>query len=267
MKIYIIIIVLTSFHLSLVAQNSIQVNATKATHIICPEKVSYLQVGDHSKIISEVVPEHPNLVRVKAVEPFEGESSLTLVSAGRIYSLLISYGEVGPIEYRLETFSGEKAGTSAEGPVPEYVLKELCRQMLFRQGRHIHNRKTKKDGIILKLNNIGLNNDLLFFEISITNTSNISYKIDGFNWWIDDKRQMKATNVQEYLLHPEFMYYGITTIPAETTLREVFVLSKLTISDKRILRIEMLEKALGNTGRKLSFEIKNRDILKARKIK
>ncbi len=264
---YFIIFILINFQLSLVAQNSICVNETKATHIICPEKVSYLQTGDHCRIISEVVPEHPNLVRIKAVEPFEGESSLTIVSAGKIFSLFVSYGDIGPIEYNLKSFSGEKVGIPVEGPVPEYVLKELCRQMLFKQGRHIHNRRTKKDGIILRLNNIGLNNDLLFFEISITNTTNISYRVEGFNWWIDDKRQMKATNVQEYPLHPEFSYYGITTIPAETTLREIFVLPKLTIPDKRILRIEMLEKALGNTGRKLSLEIKNRDILKARKIK
>jgi hypothetical protein len=77
---------------------------------------------------------------------------------------------------------------------------------------------------------------------------------------------VKATNAQEYRLQPGFRYYGITTIPAETTLREVFALPRLTIPEKRILRIEMLEKALGNTGRKLSLEIKNRDILRARKL-
>jgi len=47
----------------------------------------------------------------------------------------------------------------------------------------------------------------------------------------------------------------------------VFVLPKLTIPEKRVLRLEMLEQALGNTGRKLSLEIKNRDILHARKLK
>jgi hypothetical protein len=31
--------------------------------------------------------------------------------------------------------------------------------------------------------------------------------------------------------------------------------------------MEILEKALGNTGRKLNLEIKNRDILRARKLK
>ncbi len=47
---------------------------------------------------------------------------------------------------------------------------------------------------------------------------------------------------------------------------DTVVLPKLTIPDKRILRIEMLEKALGNTGRKLALEIQNKDILQANKI-
>jgi conjugative transposon TraN protein len=263
----IISIIFLFAQLTLFAQNSISISATRATHIICPEKVSYLQVGDHAKIASEVVPEHSNLVRVKAVEPFEGASSLTLVSAGKLYSFLVEYAETGPIEYRLEQFSGEETGLPAGGPVSEYILSELSRQMLFSRGRNIKNRKAKKEGIILRLDNIGLNNDLLFFEISITNKTNTGYRVEGFNWWIDDKRKLKATNVQEYQIHPKYQYYSLTYIPAETTLREIFVLPRLTIPEKRILRIEMLEEALGNTGRKLSLEIKNRDILKAKKLK
>jgi len=260
-------IIFLFIQLSIFAQNSISVSSTKATHIICPEKVSYLQVGDHAKIASEVVPEHPNLVRMKAVEPYKGASSLTLVSAGKLYSFLVEYNETAPIEYRLEQFTGEETGLPAGGPVPEYILNEMSRQMLFSRRRYIRNRKSKNEGIVLRLEKIGLNNDLLFFQISITNKTNIGYRVEDFNWWIDDKRQLKATNVQEYQVYPKYQHYGMTWIPAETTLREVFVLPKLTIPEKRILRIEMLEQAMGNTGRKLSLEIKNKDILRAKKLK
>jgi conjugative transposon TraN protein len=260
-------IIFLFIQLSIFAQNSISVSATKATHVICTEKVSYLQVGDHTKVASEVVPEHPNLVRIKAVEPFEETSSLALVSAGKLYSFLVEYAETGPIEYRLKQFSGEKTGLPAGGPVPEYILRELSRQMLFSRGKHIKNRKTKKGGIVLRLEKIGLNNDLLFFQISITNKTNTGYRVEGFHWWIDDKKQLKSTNVQEYQTYPKYQHYNLAYIPAETTLREVFVLPKLTISEKRILRIEMLEEALGNTGRKLSLDLKNKDILRARKLK
>lgn len=263
----IVSIIFLFIQFTLFAQNQISVTATTATHIICPEKVTYLQVGDHEKIASEVVPEHPNLVRIKAVEPYEEMSSLTLVSAGRLYSFLVEYSENTPLEYRLEQFAGEETGLPAGGPVPEYILSELSRQMLIAGGQNIRNRKSMNEGIILRLEKIKLNNDLLFFQISITNKTNIGYRVEGFNWWIDDKKKLKATNDQEYQVHPKYQHYGVTYIPAETTLKEVFVLPKLTIPEERILRIEMLEEALGNTGRKLSLEIKNKDILRARKLK
>jgi conjugative transposon TraN protein len=246
------------------AQNQIQVCESKASHIICPEKVSYIQVGDHRKIMAEVVPEHANLVRIKAVEPFEGESSLTVISANKVYSLFVKYADTNQISYRLEEFHSIKTGEAGSKVLPEYMLRELSHQILTKNKRHVKKRKEKKDGLRFRLRNIFLKNDALFFELEITNQTNMGYDVDAFHWWIDDKKQYKATNVQEYQIEPDYQHYNIQYIPAKTTLREVFVLPKLTIPDKRILRIEMLEKALGNTGRKLSLDVKNRDILEAK---
>lgn len=246
------------------AQNQITVCETKASHIISPEKISYLQVGDHGKIIAEVVPEHPNLVRIKAVEAFEGESSLTVISANKVYSLFVKYADTNKISYQLENFHSIKTGECGSNVLPEYMLRELSHQILSKNKKHIKKRKEKKDGIKFQLRNIYLKNDALFFELEITNQTNMGYDVEGFHWWIDDKKQYKATNVQEYLIEPDYQHYKIKYIPAKTTLREVFVLPKLTIPDKRTLRIEMLEKALGNTGRKLSLDVKNKDILEAK---
>ncbi len=263
--VFMLVVVMTQITLN--GQNFIHVSESKATHLICPEKVTYLQAGDHSCILAEVVPEHPSLVRIKAAAPFEGETSLTLVCTGKVYSVLVGYQNTDRVEYRLENFRGEKSGIPAEGNLPEYVLKELSSRILAKKTKHIRNRKMKKEGMELQLNNIWLSNDLLFFELGVTNNTNIGYRVEAFHWWIDDKKQLKATNVQEYPVIPEFQHYGVQHIPAGTTLREVFVLPKLTIPEKRVLRLEMLEQALGNTGRKLSLEIKNRDILHARKLK
>ena len=94
----------------LFAQNNIEVCENKTTHLIANEKVSYVQVGDFEKIIAEIVPEHPNMVRVKATENFEGESSLMIVSANRAYSLFVKYSDTEKIAYQLKDFSSEKAG-------------------------------------------------------------------------------------------------------------------------------------------------------------
>ncbi|WP_346861173.1 conjugative transposon protein TraN [uncultured Draconibacterium sp.] len=251
------------FSIASKAQNQISVCETKASHIISPEKVSYLQVGDHSKIVAEVVPEHPNLVRIKAVEEFDSESSLTIVSANKVYSLFVKYADTNQISYQLEDFHSVKTGETGSNILPEYMLRELSHQILRKCTQHIRGCKSKSEGMRFELLNIYLKNDALFFELEITNQTNLGYDVEGFHWWIDDKKQYKATNVQEYLIEPEYQHYKIKYIPAKTTLREVFVLPKLTIPDKRTLRIELLEKALGNTGRKLSLDVKNKDILES----
>lgn len=251
------------FSIAIKAQNQITVCETKTSHIISPEKISYVQVGDHSKIIAEVVPEHANLVRVKALEPFEDESSLTIVCANKVYSLFVKYADTDQISYQLEDFHSVKTGETGNKVLPEYMLRELSHQILAKNKRHVRKRKEKKDGIKFQLQNVYLKNDVLFFELEITNQTNLGYDVEGFHWWIDDKKQYKATNVQEYMIEPDYQHNKIKYIPAKTTLREVFVLPKLTIPDKRTLRIELLEKALGNTGRKLSLDVKNKDILEA----
>ncbi|WP_163321761.1 DUF4138 domain-containing protein [Draconibacterium mangrovi] len=263
MKQTIFIIAFFLFSLAVNAQNQIEICQNKTTHLIAEEKITYLQVGDPDKLIAEVVPEQPNMVRVKAVDDFEGESSLTVVSANRSYSLFVRYSDGNKISYKLEEFHGEKAGDLNIGPVPEYLLKEFCIQILNDGTQKPVRLRTKKDGIIFRLKNLYLKQDLLFFELEITNSTNIVLDMEAIHWWIDDKKRVKATNIQEYQVEELYRHYKWERIPAKTTLREVVVLPKFIVPDKRILKIELLEKALGNTGRKLTLEVKNKAILKA----
>jgi conjugative transposon TraN protein len=157
------------------------------------------------------------------------------------------------------TFSGKM--------MPDYLLKDLCDQVLDKHKVQFRKRKTEKDGIKIRLNCIHLKNDALFFELQITNKTNMAYDVESFNFWITDKKKAKATNVQEYQVFPEYQQNKVQRIPGEVTVREVFVIQKMTIPGQRILKIELNEKALGNTGRKLAFNLKNKDILKAKSLK
>ncbi len=266
MKNFLIIIPILIFQLSVFAQNCLPVSDSKATHLVCSDKVSYLQVGDPSLILAETVPELPNLVRVKAIGPFEKESSLTIVCAGRIYSLILNFQDSKEITYHLESFHSKKAGGPSSGLMPDYVLKELSEQILLKRKSLVHGVKQKKDGIKVQLKTITQKNGFLFFEVRITNKTNLAYRVEGFYWWIDDKRQFKATNTQEYQIEPTYRHHEIKVIPGYTSVREIFVLPNLVLPDKRVLRLEMLENALGNTGRRLTLEIENKDILKAKEL-
>ncbi len=252
--------------ISLMGQNKILVNENKVTHLISKKKITYLQVGNPDLVLAEIVSEHPNMARIKAVKAYENESSIALVSGGKLYAISLIYGESKEISYQLDEFEGLSANLYHGTLMREEDLKKTCRFILSHNRTHTSIRKSKSDGIQFGLQNIYLLGDALFFELEIENKTNMAYDVDSFRWWIDDQKRVKATNTQEYQIHPKFQYYGLKRIPAQRKAREVFVLPKFTITDKKILRIELLEKALGNTGRKVSLELKNRDVIKAESL-
>lgn len=267
MKIVFVLIATLVLPGCLTAQNRLSVTSSKVIHLICPDRVSYLQVGDPTLILADVPEERPNLVRLKAKTKFEDESSLTVISAGQIYSLILDYKDSNRITYQITDFSSEKSGTYQGGVLPNYVLKSLSDLVLEKPRRWSTVRKTEKEGILLALRAIYLKSDVLFFDLEITNKTNLSYEVESLHWWIDDRKQRKATNVQEYQVFPVYQRYDVKVVPPKTSIREVIVLPKLTIPDQRELRLELLEKALGNTGRQLSLKMKNKDILKAKSLK
>jgi conjugative transposon TraN protein len=267
MKAFLVIFIFSLIQISVSAQNILKVSDTKTSHLVCPDKVCYVQAGDYSIVQAEVVPELANMVRVKAIQPFEKPTSLTVVCADRIYSFELQYGNEAPITYPIETFDSQRALAFSGKMMPDYLLKDLCDQVLDRHRQDYRKRKTEKDGIKIRLNSISLKNDALFFELQITNKTNMAYDIESFNFWITDKKKSKATNVQEYQIFPEYQQNKVQRIYGDVTVREVFVIQKMTIPDQRILKIEMGEKALGNTGRKLSFSLKNKDIMKAKSLR
>ena len=163
MKTFFIILAILSVSNLTTAQDDIPVCVNKTTHLVCPDGVAYLQVGDPSLILAEVVPDLPNLVRIKAVKPFDKESSLTIVCSGRIYSLILQYQDTEKITYNLASFQSEKAGNYSGGMMPGYVLKNLSDQILLKRKIHIHRRNIEKEGIRLQLKNIYLKNDAPVF--------------------------------------------------------------------------------------------------------
>lgn len=252
--------------ISLVGQNRITINENKVIHLISKEKITYLQVGNPDLILAEIVSEHSNLARIKAVKTYEEESSITLVSGDKLYAISLLFGEAKKTAFQLDSFKAMKTDLYQGSLMSQKSLRKTCRYILSQKKKHIRKRKPPKDGICMHLRNIYLLDDALFFELEIENKTNMAYDVEGFMWWIDDKKRLKATNTQEYQIHPKFQYDELKRIPAQSKAREVFVLPKFTIADKRILRIELLEKALGNTGRKVFVELKNKHILRVKSL-
>lgn len=272
MKAFFIILFCAQVGLAVNAQSpsdTLKISDTRTSHLVCPDKVDYVQAGDYTLVQAEIVPELTNMVRIKATGPFEKPTSLTIVCKDRIYTFELRYGNDVPVTYPVEIFHWQDAMTFSGKLMPDYLLYDLCDKVLDKHARRkcYRRRKTEKDGIKIRLNSIHLKDDALFFELEMKNKTRLAYDVESIHFWITDKRKTKATNVQEYRISPDYRRNKVSRLPGETKVREVFVFEKMTIPDGRILRIELNEKALGNTGRKLSFNLKNKDILKAKKLR
>ena len=263
MKRILIFFLISSFTLISSAQNILKLSDKKSIHVVCPDKVLYVSCGDDSEIQAEILPELSNIVRVKALHPFEGQTSVTVVCAGRIYSVAAQFGNCDVLTYQLESLPSEKAYPFSGKLMPDESLKGISDQVLSRKGYHTMHRSTRKNGILMEISDICIKGDALFLVIQVTNCTNMAFDAEAFNFWIADRRQQKATNVQEYLIVPDYARFELKRVPARDCATEIFVIEKLTIPDKRVLRIELIEKSTGNTGRKLTLELKNRDLRKA----
>jgi len=263
MKSLLIISLLSIFSLISSAQNILNLSDKKSVHLVCPDKVLYASCGDESEIQAEILPELSNILRLKALHAFEGQTSVTVVCAGRIYSMAAQFGNCDVLTYQLESLPSEKAFPFSGKLMPDENLQEVSDQVLSRKGSQTVHRSTRKNGIRLEVRDICIKGDALFLVIQVTNCTNMAFDAEAFNFWIADKRQQKATNVQEYQLTPDYCRFELKRVPAKESASEVFVIEKLTIPDKRVLRIEMIEKSAANTGRKLTLELKNRDLRKA----
>ena len=263
MKRLLIMFLFSIFTMTGSAQNILNLSDKKSVHVVCPDKVLYVRCGDDSSIKAEILPELSNIVRVKALHPFEGQTSLTVVCAGRIYSVAAMFGNCDVLTYQLESLPSEKAFPFSGKLMPDESIQGISDQILSGKGNHTVHRRIRKNGLQMEVSGICIKGDALFLEVQITNCTNMVFDVEAFNFWIADKRQQKATNVQEYQLALDYSRFDLKRIPARDRATEIFVIEKLTIPDKRVLRIEMIEKSNENIGRNLSLKLKNRDLQRA----
>ncbi len=245
------------------ATNQLEVSDNQTTHLLCPDVVTYVNAGNLDLIHVEIIPELPSVVRIKAARPFEGESSLTVVCRDNIYSFKAVYSTTCDLNLELTQFRADKLTERYGSTVPMYRVKAWADQMQL-QKRTIFNRGESEYGIAFKITGIGIKENLLFMQFTVTNHTNIIYKMEDVKFMIRDKKKKKAVNVQAYPVTPEYFSHNALFIAPGTTMSLVVAFKTFTIPGRRAMEVSLFEKTGGHTGRNLSFDIKNKDILKAK---
>ena len=129
--------------------------------------------------------------------------------------------------------------------------------------RDIKHIGSKKYGIQTLLKGLYINNDLFYLHTVLRNYSDVSFDIDYVRFKVIDKKVAKRTAMQENNIEPVRTFNRLTTIDGKATVRNVFVLPKLTLPDDKVLVVEFYEKG---GARHQSFRIENTDLVAAKTI-
>lgn len=124
----------------------------------------------------------------------------------------------------------------------------------------------RQKGSELKLNDIWIRGDIMYYRFTLGCHSNISYDIDFWRFYVIDAKQRKRTAVQERDVDLIEVYSGDenpSRVERQDERTFVVAVNKFTIPDKKRLVLEVFEQ---DGGRHHSLKIKNKDIVEARLI-
>src|SRR5690554_5993544 len=250
-----------------------QVTYDKTSHLIFPTAIRYVDLGSEY-LIAGKAEDAENVLRVKTtVREFEPETNFCVITNdGRFYSFNVYYsGDPDALSYDLLTM--QKAVDKANGndvlfeelgnnsPSLAGLLLETIYKKDKRIVKHIG---AKSFGIQFILKGIYIHNGKYYFHTELRNKSNVPFDIDCINFKVVDKKVAKRTVVQERPMIPLRTYKPLEDgISGKSTEQNVFLLDKFTITDDKVLLIEIFEK---NGGRHQTLQVENSDLIKARVI-
>ena len=249
-----------------------QVTYDKTTHLIFPTAIRYVDLGSEY-LIAGKAEDAENVLRVKAsVKDFETETNFSVITNdGRFYSFNVYYSAY-PEALSYDLLTMQKAVDKENGndvlfeelgnnsPSLSGLLLETIYKKDQRIVKHIG---AKSFGIQFILKGIYIHNGKYYFHTELRNRTNVPFGIDFINFKVVDKKVAKRTVVQERPMIPLRTYKPLNEIGGKAIEQNVFLLDQFTISDDKVLLIEIFEK---NGGRHQTLQVENSDLIKARLI-
>ena len=263
----------------------IEAGFTKTVHILFPSPVTYIDIGSMD-IIAGKAAGAENVVRVKAaVRNFIAETNLTVITEdGGFFTFDVHYAEnpaVSTVNLTVQEpqTKGVKEPTAAGDPLSpapvtksRVLLREVGREKpatvkrmlsdIYRQNRtDVKGIRTKKYGIEVEVLGIYVFNDVIYMHTCISNDTNISFEVDARRFIVADRKLTKRTAQQQTPLEILRVCNDPAVVRGHQRQRTVFALPKLTISDDKVLLLEIIEK---NGARHQTVEIPAEELLEAK---
>jgi conjugative transposon TraN protein len=247
MKRFVCLILVSWLFVSAKAQTSLCISTEKTISLVFPFAILHVDRGTQSVLV-QPVKESPTILLVKAAVKGFPETNLTVViEDGSVYTFVICYDN-NPAQwvYHLPVNKTATLATYANG--------------ILDNPKTMRGIKDSKWDILIKVSGIYIKDDVVFYQLNISNQSPIDYDIELLRFFIRDKKKGKRTAVQENELKPLYVAGNISKVKANSSSAIVVALDKFTIPDAKYLAVQMMEK---NGGRHLFLKVSNKKIMKA----
>ena len=249
-----------------------QVTYNKTSHLIFPAAIRYVDLGSEY-LIAGKAEDAENVLRIKAtVKGFTEETNFSVITDdGRFYNFNVYYSPY-PTTLNYDLLTMQKASDRENGNDVLFEelgsnspsLAGLLMETIYKKDKRIVKHIASKSyGIQFLLKGIYVHNGKFYFHTELRNSSNVPFNIDFVSFKVVDKKVAKRTVVQEKPMTPLRMYKPLTEIAGNTTEQNVFLLDQFTITDDKVLVIEIFEK---NGGRQQTLQIENSDLVHAKLV-
>ena len=246
----------------------IELSEDRTSHIILPEKVIDVAVGSQY-IAAQQAEDINNIVKCKSIDAgfdIYSETSLTIVTSNDIYPFIATYNKNPKmINITVGGTNGKQNAVFDRISANETDMKVLGEKVISK-GCVINNIGVIESKMTFALSSIYINDDVMMFNISMANRSNIDYDIDFIKCYIVNKKTTKAETYQIDEKNPLYTFCKSdeNVVKTNGTYTTVFFYKKFTIPSKHVLYFEVFEK---NGGRHMKFTVPYKELLNAKSIK
>ena len=242
---------------------SAEISNIKTTHLIFPEKIVDVSVGNSNLIAAERIEDFDNIIRCKSLNSsFDIYNELNIIAlgeSGTIYPFNVTFSE-NPKQVSLAVGgNGNKTQKAkfTETSVNATSVPTIA-NAIFKKGQKL-NIGIVQQKIYFLLNSISVIDDVIMFNLSIQNKSNIDYEIDFIRCYIINNKTAKKQAFQMDIKEPIYSYSNNSIIIHPKDKYDCIQFhQRFTIPDKHSLYFEVFEK---NGGRHLKFLVPNKELL------
>ena len=232
------------------------INENVTTVITASEPVRFVDIST-----DKVAGDQPisNLVRLKPKEGMESHHDGDVLAVVTIVTERYRSQYALIYTSRMDEAVTEKTITLDErepynNPAVSMSTEDMTRyaRQIWASPARVRNVSTKRNRMVMRLNNIYSVGEYFFIDFSVDNRTNIRFDIDQLRVKLNDKKTARSTTVQTIELIPELVLDPTRSF--RYGYRNVIVLKKMTFPNDKMLTIELSEQQISGRTIRLSIE-------------